>query len=144
MKKIVLVLFLLSFTLAGCFATVQRMDVSVYPDPKADMGLVYFYREARFAGGAISYFIYDGENKIGALASGTYFFYWAEPGDHTFWAKTEQKSSRTINIESGKTYYINGDVRRGSFVASPRLLIINEMEGKSRIKECKYAVIKGK
>ena len=53
------------------------------PDPTR--ATAYSFRPSSFVGGGVSYFIYDGTDRIGALRNGEYFIYSAEPGDHKFW-----------------------------------------------------------
>ena len=74
--------------LSGC-ASVTRQASNQYPDPKADKGLVYFYRERKFMGAAISYNIKEHNQIVGAVANGTYFFLEVAPGSHTYTANTE-------------------------------------------------------
>ena len=95
-------------------------------DAEGDKGLVYFYREARFAGGAISYYIYDNNDMIGASWSGCYFPYYASPGQHTFWGETEAKRYFTVNIEAGKTYYVEAGFGVGMWIGVPALTLVHE------------------
>jgi hypothetical protein len=99
-------LFGLVAIISGC-ASVTKQAQNVFPEPQADKGLVYFYREPKFIGGAISYNIRDKQTNqvIGAIANGTYFFYFATPGQHIFVASTEADSARAIQVEGGKIYY---------------------------------------
>jgi uncharacterized protein DUF2846 len=125
--------------LGGC-ASVSRQTTNVYPDPKPDKGLVYFYRENKLLGMAISYNVREGDQVIGALAHGTYFFIFADPGKHTYSATTEATSSRTIDVVAGKTYYIEAAVEMGVFAGHPALKIANEDEAKSVLPTCTYAI----
>ncbi|WP_415909814.1 DUF2846 domain-containing protein [Oleiharenicola sp. Vm1] len=124
----------------GC-ASVTRQATNVYPEPKPDKGLVYFYREKKFMGAAISYDITERpSNKvIGAIANGTYFFYDADPGSHTFVASTEADSSRTIQVEAGKTYYVECGVEMGVLAGRPALKIASDAEAKSVLPALQYA-----
>lgn len=131
-------LFGLVALLSGC-ASVSRQAVNVFPDVKPDKGLVYFYRERKFVGGAISYNVKENDQVIGAIANGTYFFVEPTPGEHTYTANTEASSSRTINVEAGKTYYIECSVEMGVFAGRPALKIASEAEGKSVIPKLQYA-----
>ncbi len=135
-----LIYAILIVLLTGGCASVPTQDTKVYPEPRDDKGLVYFFREGKFAGSAISYKIRSDEKIIGAIKNGSYFFYWAEPGTHTFTAKTEAKVSRTLEIEGGETYYIKCGVEMGVFAGRPSMTIVNEQEGKSLLPELKYAV----
>lgn len=126
--------------LSGC-ANVYRQPSNVYPKTRVDKGLVYFYRENAFVGSGVSYYVYDGDKKIGGLKNGTYFYAWAEPGVHNYWARTESKSEKQLSVETNKTYYIRGEVGMGFFVGRPKLTIVSEDEGKGSLTKAKYATL---
>lgn len=137
----ILMLGLLGLTalLSSC-ASVTKQASNVYPDPRPDKGLVYFYRESHLMGWAISYNVRENGKVIGAIANGTYFYVFANPGKHTYTASTEADSSRTLSVEGGKTYYIECGVEMGAFAGRPTLKIANEDEGKSVLQTVHYAI----
>jgi hypothetical protein len=122
----------------GC-ASVKKQATNLYPTPPDDKGLVYFYRESKFVGGAVSYNIRENDQIVGAIANGTYFFLFPTPGEHTYSAATEAASARTLTVEAGKTYYIECGVEMGLFAGRPSLKIVAEAEGKSVIPSLRYA-----
>ena len=124
---------------SGC-ASVTRQATNVFPDPKPDKGLVYFYRESKILGMAVSYNVKEGDTVIGALAHGTYFFVFADPGKHTYTATTEATSSRTLDVEAGKTYYIEASVEMGLLAGHPALKIASDAEAKSVLPTLTYAI----
>lgn len=134
------ILFLLFILTAGC-ASVSYQTLETIPEVSENKGLIYFYRDKAFVGGGISYYIYDGETKIGALKNGTFFFYEEMPGKKTYCGKTESKSCVTVSVEAGKTYYIKGDINMGVFVGRPELNVMPQEVGKYSIKSLRYAVI---
>jgi hypothetical protein len=138
-KSAGLALVMLNF-FTGC-ATVYRQPDNVYPKPRPDKGLVYFYRESSFVGGGVSYYVNDGDKRIGGLKNGTYFYTWADPGTHNYWAKTEARAEKTLSVETNKTYYVRGEVGMGFFVGHPKLTIVSEDEGKSAVPHSSYATI---
>ena len=91
-------------------------------------------------GMAVSYNVKEGDRIVGALAHGTYFFLFADPGKHTYSATTEGTSSRTLDIEGGKTYYIEASVEMGMFAGHPSLKIASEAEAKSVLPTVTYAI----
>ena len=124
--------------LTGC-ASVTKQSVNIFPEPKPDKGLVYFYREKQMMGMAISFDVKEGDKVIGAIANGTYFLIFADPGKHTYTASTEAASSRTIDIEGGKVYNIEAGIEMGVFAGHPALKIASDAEAKSVLQTLTYA-----
>lgn len=125
----------------GC-ASVTKQAANVFPEPKPDKGLVYFYRESKFFGMAISYDIREKATNtvIGAIANGTYFFNFAEPGEHIYTASTESEAARNLTVEAGKTYYIECSVAMGVLAGHPSIKIANEAEAKQVLPKLHYAI----
>jgi hypothetical protein len=136
--RCITILVVLGF-MVGC-ATVSVQTKNIYPEPRSDQALVYFYRESKFVGSFISYNINVNDELVGAVANGTYFFVFLDPGTHTITAKTETKESKTMTVEAGETYYICCDVEMGFFAGRPELTIVNEAEGKSELDHLTYAI----
>lgn len=103
-----------------------------------DEGTVYFLREGAFMGGGISYFIHEDDQKIGLLKSGSYFIHRTSPGKRTFWAETEAKAAVTLDIEAGKTYYIEGSVGLGMWAGRPELTEITKPMADKLLPDLKY------
>jgi len=131
-------LFGLVAMLTGC-ASVSRQTTNVFPEPNPDKGLVYFFREKKFKGMSISYNVKENGQVVGALANGTYFFVFADPGKHSYTASTEASSTRSLDIEAGKTYYIEAGVEMGLFTGRPSLKIASDVEAKSVLPNLTYA-----
>jgi hypothetical protein len=70
------------------------------------------------------------------LPSKGYFAYLAKPGEVTFSAKTEAKTSVTIDVEAGKTYFVKGTISVGVFAGHPHLVIVPNDVGKAEIADC--------
>lgn len=125
--------------MSGC-ATEGPAFVKVENIP-ADKGLVYIYRSSSFKGGAVSYDVHvkdKAEDKVAThLTNGGYFPYFANPGENEVWAKTEAKSSVTVDVKPGQTYYIKGGVRMGFALGRPDLSLQPADIGGPEIAECK-------
>lgn len=126
--------------MAGC-AGMQRSTSHPVPTVQPDHGLVYFYRESHFLGAAIQYEVRDNGNVIGALQSGTYFFENATPGEHTYSSKTEAKTDVTIDVEAGKTYYVQGTISMGAFAGHPHLTEASAAAAQAALPKLDYAVM---
>jgi hypothetical protein len=139
--NILYLLFIALFT--GACTSVQYSQLEELPSAKEDKALVFFYREAKFAGSAVSYYINEGDesekNRIGALKNGTFFYVYEEPGTYEFWAKTEAKDSVTLDCKAGEVYYVKGAIDVGFFAGRPDLSIAHNLEGQSEIPKLKYA-----
>ena len=107
----------------------------------ADKGLVYIYRSPSFKGAAVSYDVHvknNGNDKVVTnLKNGGYFPYLASAGENELWAKTEAKSSVTLDVKPGETYYVKGGIRMGFAVGRPELTMQSADVGASEIGECK-------
>lgn len=128
MKKAIF--FLLCSVLVSCATT----HAPVFPEPEPNKGLMVFYRNTwDFLG--MPLIIHDGDKKIRNIMSGTYFFYFAEAGDHTFWIQTEKKASIFLKIQANETYYMRCETGLGILLPRARLTTVSETEGSYAIQE---------
>ena len=94
------------------------------PEIKPDMGLVVFYRNSSFKGGAVHLNIRSSDGSAGILKSGTMFYKYFEPGSRTFDVSTPSVAGSdllTLDIEAGNTYFVRGEVLIGWPVGRPAL-----------------------
>lgn len=145
MRKLFLLLSLICIfgAVTGCAKMPLRGDYVkettapvIVPDENS--GVVYFVRDSAFGGGGISYFIFEDTTKIGLLKSGTYFIHRATPGKHTYLAETEARAVVTLNVEAGKTYYIEGSVGMGFWAGRPELREITEAVARQYLSDLDY------
>jgi len=94
-------------------------------EPKAQAntstGTVVFFRESKFAGGAVSFKVREGQTELGKLSSGTYFIAQLPPGPHEFTVHSEAKDILNLEVEAGESYYIQGSISMGLMVGRPNL-----------------------
>ena len=129
-------LFLSSFLLlTGCITSLgpAYSKVDKIPD---NTGLVYLYRPSAFFAGGLSYNVKTGETVITTLKNGGYYPYFSDPGEKEFWAKTEAKSSVTLDVKAGQTYYIKGEVGVGILIARPHLMVVDPEIAEKEIAKC--------
>ena len=113
MKKV----FLLAvFSLMFSFSYCQELK-----KPNEGKSIVYFVRTSGM-GFAINFKYFDGEKYLGKFNYGKYLVYECEPGKHVFWAAAENKSVLEAELEAGKVYIINAEVRMGILYAEVELL----------------------
>jgi len=129
--------------LLGC-ATVEMPDKQYFipaEDPgytNSSQSTVIFYRQDRFAGGAVKYYINDGNKTIGALKSGSYFRYKTEPGSHYFWAENEKISSVKLDCDPSGRYFIEGTVSMGMWMGNPELSLVPNSVANTRLDDLQY------
>ena len=78
-----------------------------------------------------------GEIPVTTLYNGGYYLYFPKPGEVEFWAKTESKSSVTLDIKPSQTYYIKGTVGVGLLVGRPHLMVVAPDVAEQEITKCK-------
>ena len=121
--------------LSGC----ATLGAAYTPDSNAprDKGTVYVYRPKAFTGGAISYTVSVNGAEVSSLPSGGYFVYYATPGEAEISAKTEAKTSVTVDVKAGQSYYVQGSIGMGVFVGHPHLTQVTNDVGAKEIANCK-------
>lgn len=109
--KIKLLLMTGALALCACAAAPSADKTSSSPVPSmpvpAGKGVIYFYREAGWAGRSLDFHIGEGDKEIGVLTHGTYLHTVVDPATHTFTLTTNNNdhNSCPIDIQSGQTRY---------------------------------------
>ncbi len=89
--------------------------------PSGETGTVIFFREKKFAGGAIRYKVRENGVELCKLASGTFCTVQVPVGKHEYEVHSESKDRLTLEVESGETYYVLGGMSIGVFAGRPNL-----------------------
>ncbi len=119
MKKIFITTTILLFT--GVFGVVFSQEL-VENKEGADFGLVYFLRGKGHIGSATAFSAFIDEDRVCNLSNRRFSAHAVEPGEHEFrvqfdGGKTKKKAEvLKIDIEAGKTYYIQMTIQTGVFV----------------------------
>ncbi|WGD35592.1 hypothetical protein [Olleya sp. YS] len=111
MKKITTIL-LIVFAFTSYKATSQVLE-----KPTEGKSLVYIMRSNNLGAG-LNFRVYDKDKFLGALPSGAYFIYECDPGEHLFWAASENRDFVEANLEANKTYVIDLRAKMGMFIAA--------------------------
>lgn len=122
---------LLCFSCASLGPVYQKIDS--IPE---GVGLVYIYRPFNLIGSGVVYDVKVGETAVTTLSIGGYYPYFAKPGEVELWAKTESKSSVTLDVKAGQTYFVKGTVGVGILVGRPHLMVVPTEIGEKEIVEC--------
>jgi len=138
MKKLTLLFAAIASLTTGC-AQVNLAKEKTFAEAKSGYGIIYFYRESHYAGGATSYNIWNNDTKppvkIGALGNGTYFYMYEKPGHHQYVVNGEVQGSADFDVEAGKTYYIQNRIDFGFWAARPKLVEVTKNEGEKQIRD---------
>ena len=109
------------------------------PAAPSDKAIVYFARTS-FMFMAINFTYLDSATLIGSSFGGTYIRYECEPGNHLFWAMTENRDFVEADLEAGRIYFIEVIPQLGVF-ARVKLRPINSSDEKS-LKRIARVIIK--
>lgn len=134
LSKIFFVVMMFGFTLVFS----QKVTTQEIDKPSEGKSLVYIVRSG--AGFLLNFRFYDGDKFLGAVAGSNYLVYECEPGEHLFWATSENRDYVEANLEPNSVYILNGEGQSGAFIAGVNLKPLNPNE--FRDKKLFYQVIK--
>ncbi len=104
-----LFLFLLvALVASGCSSSGPMIKAQRISQPPQGKALVTFVRPSA-VGGAIAFGIWDSDNLVGVLNSGTCIQYEATPGEHYFLGRAENWSCVKADIAAGKHYVVKAN-----------------------------------
>ncbi|KQR93801.1 hypothetical protein ASG01_08030 [Chryseobacterium sp. Leaf180] len=134
--KKVLLLLIFSVTMTSVYA--QKVTTQAIDKPSEGKSLVYVMKTG--AGLMVNFRIYDKDKFLGAIPTGKYLVYECEPGEHLFWATSENRDYIEANLEPNSVYVINAEGQMGAFVAGVNLKPMKPTE--YRDKQIFYKVVK--
>ncbi|MFD2037686.1 hypothetical protein ACFSKL_23025 [Belliella marina] len=105
-----------SMTIKGYSQTLQT--------PSEGKSLVYFVR-SNGTGALINFKFFDGEKYLGKFNGVKYFIYECDPGEHVFWASSENRSFVEAELESGKVYFMEVRPTPGAIKSAVKLVPIS-------------------
>ena len=144
MKKLIFLLLSATAFLitTGCATMPMRGDYIESAPPQIvtdqEHAVICFLREGAFGGSAITYYIWEDEQKIGLLKSGSYFIHQTKPGKHTYWAETEARTAVTLEVKAAQTYYVEGGINLGFWAGRPQLIEITKPVADKLLPGLKY------
>ena len=104
-------------------------------EPKPDKALIYVVRPTS-AGFAVKSWFFSDDQALGVNRGSSYFFADVEPGKHVFWSKSENVDAVELEVEAGKTYYLQQHVKIGGLKARTKLEVLDETAGQERLAKC--------
>jgi len=126
--KKVLLFFVIFSGFSGVFA--QKVTTQAIDKPSEGKSLVYILKTG--AGMLLNFRVYDKDKFLGAIPSGKYLVYECDPGEHVFWATSENRDYIEANLEPNAVYVINAVGEMGAFIASVNLRPLNPAEFRDR------------
>lgn len=120
-------------------------DKKQHPVPEAppDKALVFVVRPTLWGNKIQTKLAVDGQWK-GVNRGNNYFFFTLDPGEHHFCSDSENRSLVTLNVEAGKTYYLQQKIRVGFWKARNKLAVLDEAEGKKGLSESHLSIFEEK
>jgi hypothetical protein len=95
--------------------------------PSEGKSVIYFTRISSL-GALIPFDFFHEKRYIGEFAGRNYLRYECDPGEHLFWASSENKAFLTAAIEAGETYIVIVDVNMGIGIARVGLTPIDAQD----------------
>lgn len=120
MERFKTILHIILLLLLVSVVKVSAQDAVPLDKPRPGKSLVYIFKGG-FGGALINFNIYDGEKSLGDVSVSRYIVYHCEPGEHKFWANSENRSYLVANLEPDKVYAIGADSTMGFMVAQVNL-----------------------
>jgi hypothetical protein len=109
--------------------------------PSEGKAVIYFVRTSS-TGILINFSYFDKDKFIGKFHGHGYFRYECEPGEHIFWAKSENRDFITANLEAGKIYFVEADAKMGGLKARVELMPVNPAKDTKLMNIIEYMVNK--
>lgn len=97
--------------------------------PAEGKAVVYFARLTSF-GFIVDFTYFDSNKVIGRFNGKNYMRYECTPGEHLFWAVSDNKDFITAELEAGKIYFVDADPHMGTFQAGVRLIPVDPTDSK--------------
>ncbi len=119
-------LLIILITLLMGFVGKSQEEQSI-ESPSEGKVLIYFVR-ASSEGSLVNFKVFHEDQLIGISKTGRYFTYEVEPGEHLFWATSENKDFLEATFEANKTYVINVEAELGFAIARAKIHAMNPEE----------------
>ena len=98
----------------------EQKAAIVLPAPKPGKGQVVFFRPGGM-GSAIKCTVRENGKMVGRVSGNRYYVIDAEPGVHTFTAKSEATDAVTVQVEPDETSFVKCKIAMGMMVGRPNL-----------------------
>jgi hypothetical protein len=128
--------------LKACGTADKEVDYSADTDKKthplgvqdADKALIYVLRPTMIGNKIQTKLAVDAEWK-GVNRGDNYFFFTLASGQHYFCSQAENRSVLVLNVEVGKTYYLQQEIWPGVLKARNELVVMEEDKAKEKLQK---------
>jgi hypothetical protein len=103
--------------------------------PPADKAVVYIIRPT-IMGFAVPMRVDCDSFQVGWINAKTFLYTILDPGAHTFKCLAENEFHLDVNLEAGKVYYYEEQVKMGFAYARTKLKPLTDEEGVKRLEKC--------
>ena len=104
----------------------------------AESALIYVLRPTMMGNKIQTKLAVDGEWK-GVNRGNNYFFFSLAPGTHHFCSRAENRSVLVLQVEAGKTYYLQQEIRMGVMKARNNLAAMSEDKAKEKLENLNHS-----
>lgn len=126
--------FVVLIVATGCASNGPKFTpVSSIPPGK---GVVYVYRQPKFAGSAVYGTVKANDVPITKVRSGGYYPYITDPGTVHFSVTTEATNTADVTVKASEEKYLKTTIGMGFFVGHLKLSEVSPEIGKREIGEC--------
>ena len=122
------------------FTTLNTVIAQTLKAPEDGMSMVYIMRSNNLGDG-LNFRVYDKDVFLGALPPRTYYTYQCKPGNHLFWAASENRDYVEATLEANKTYVIDLRSKIGLVITAVGLKPYSP-ENKRHVKRVKKVIKK--
>jgi len=132
--------FMLATSLAeaGDFVTVEKSGLDAQPTD--NQALVVVVRPVLMAK-VVKFWAFADDQPIGATKGRTFTYALVDAGAHVFWTKAGNVSAFELEVEAGKTYFLEQCTLLGGLKARVRFEPVDEDDGMKAVSECKLATL---
>jgi hypothetical protein len=113
------------------------------PTPVEGKALIFVVRPTKFGELYQTKLAIDGE-WVGVNRGDTYFAVHVSPGEHFFCSTAENRSVLRLEVEAGKTYYLQQKIRSGWLKIVNVLVLLDETAGLEALSKTNKAVFAAK
>ena len=110
------------------------------PSVEDGKGLVLLYRMSKAKGAAIGFNLRSSSGFSGNLSNGSWLFEQVEPGQYTYSVSSpsfDGQDSITVNVATGQTYYLKGEIKWGWPAGRTKFSSIPESSGQAELAKIK-------